>query len=68
MNAYIKGYKTFKNDISCFRPVELCTCHFPNMLFNIPYTNEHMYVCMFVLNSLLPVFDILIKTWNCLIF
>lgn len=73
MNACIKGYKTFKNDISCFGPVELCTCHFPSVLFNVSQTYALIctWICLYSIYSSTNkdlASHILTKTWNCLIF
>lgn len=73
MNAWLKGYKTSKNNRSCFRPVNLCIRYFPNILFNI----SHTYLCTYEYLCLRSVYTstakdlasrILTETWDRLIF
>ena len=73
MNACIESDKTFKDEISCFTPVELCTFHFPSILFNKSQTSVHMciYVCLCSIytstnNDLVS--HIFTKSWSCFTF
>lgn len=63
----------FKDELSCFTPVELCTFRSPSMLSNKSQTSVQMciYVCLCSVytstnNDLVS--HIFTKSWNCLTF